>query len=252
MLLKNILRNWKRETFYIMVLLLGVLALASGTALLFMALHYRTAEAPYIEIREELAQETPLGGKAAALRTRIDFEQLQKNFPDSVGWITVEGTPLDYPIMYAGDNETYLNRAADGSENSAGAIFLDCRNSPDFADENSIIFGHNLKSGSMFGMLPQYQNADYTREHPIITLTDRRGETAYTVFSVYVTTAGSESYTRGFSDHGDYLRFLQKVKELSLYDTGVSVDGGGKMVTLSTCTNLAQDERLVIQAISLD
>ena len=249
--MKNILKNWKREAFYVTVLLFGVLALASGTALFSMAMQYRTAERSYLEIREEFAQETPLGKQAAALQTRIDFARLRREYPESVGWLSVEGTTLDYPVMYAQDNDAYLNHAADGSENPAGAIFLDCRNDADFSNENSVIFGHNLRNGAMFGLLPKYEDAAYAGAHPAIVLTDGRGETEYAVFSVHVTTAGSASYTRSFPDREEYRRFLTEMKELSLYDTGVPVDGCGRMLTLSTCTNGAQEERLVVQAICL-
>lgn len=98
----------------------------------------------------------------------IDFESLLRVNEDVVGWIYNENTPINYPIVQAGDNDYYLYRMIDKNYNGAGSIFMDYRNNKDFSDLNTLIYGHNMKNDSMFGTLSKYQNQEYYEEHPVI------------------------------------------------------------------------------------
>ena len=100
----------------------------------------------------------------------IDFEELQKINPDIVAWIRIEGLGIDYPIVQGTDNEHYLHYTFRGEANVAGSIFLDYRNKADFSDSKIILYGHNMKNGSMFGSLKKYQDESVLLENQIVTI----------------------------------------------------------------------------------
>lgn len=115
--------------------------------------------------REEPSEEPPAVETAPI---EVDFETLLAQNPDVIGWIYCPDTPLNYPVVQAGDNSYYLRRLLDGQWNSAGTLFLDFRNDAALSDPLSVIYGHNMKNDAMFGCLPQYRDQSYYDEHPII------------------------------------------------------------------------------------
>lgn len=100
----------------------------------------------------------------------IQFDELRKINPDIVGWLKVEGTEIDYPIVQTGNNETYLNTDFEGKKSVAGAIYLDYESEPDFSGRHNIIYGHNMKNGSMFKDIVKYKDEEYFKEHQDITV----------------------------------------------------------------------------------
>lgn len=178
----------------------------------------------------------------------VDFAALQQANPQVVGWIQVSGLDkISYPIVAPNDNYYYLDHGWDGNYNRYGAIFLDEGNSGDFQDAYTLIYGHNMKDGSMFGGLKKYRNADFFAEHGgLITIYVPGHVYVYQVFSVrHVSADASSVYTMGFN-HGetfnDYVEFMTK---RSMYPTGHTATGDDKVITLSTC---AGEDRLVMHA----
>ena len=100
----------------------------------------------------------------------VDFEALQEVNPDIVAWLYLEGTVLNYPVVQGEDNDHYLYYMFDGSWNGIGCIFLDSRNSGDFTDRNSVIYGHHMQNGSMFACLDGYKKQEFYDAHPTILL----------------------------------------------------------------------------------
>ena len=100
----------------------------------------------------------------------VDFDTLQSVNPDIQAWLYMSGSSIHYPVLQAEDNSTYLYRLADGSANAHGSLFIDCRNAGDFSDWNTLIYGHNMKDGSMFGGLKKYRKQAYYDVHPEMTL----------------------------------------------------------------------------------
>lgn len=210
---------------------------------------YRSGEGGYDAIRAAVvSQQETVRQEAPEEPIPSPFEQLEAACPGMTAWISIEGTPIDYPIMQAQDNSTYLTLTADGQKNVAGSIFLDCRNSGGYTDKNSIIYGHALKNEKMFGSLFHYMDSAYWKEHPEITLITPEGVFAYEIFSAYATTATSASYTLEFPAETDFNEFLVYIKARSAYDTGITVSGEDSILTLSTCTNRNQDGRYVVHA----
>jgi len=119
------------------------------------------------EIKEELIKiaeipEVPMEEPTNS----VDFDELKKINSNVVGWIVIEDTQVNYPIVQGKDNSYYLNHSFDKSWNSLGSIFMDYRSSNDFSDYNTFIYGHHTKNGSMFGELYKYMDATFYKEHP--------------------------------------------------------------------------------------
>jgi sortase B len=163
------------------------------------------------------------------------FAELQALNPDIVGWIRVDGTVIDYPVMHTDNNDYYLTHTYQGTKNSSGSIFLETANAGDFEDYHTIIYGHNMKNGSMFASLHSYADPAYYQEHAWITIDTPAGPRRYQIFSCHTVNAEDELYRIGFVPGEEYTRFVNRLKELSDYDTGVEVSGEDSVITLSTC-----------------
>lgn len=176
---------------------------------------------------------------------RVAISELQSQNPDTVGWIQIPGTRISYPLMRTSDDSYYLNHTFSKKVNSAGSIFVETLNSGDFTDLHTIIYGHNMKNGSMFAGLKEYSSASYLVAHPNIYIDLADGTHAYQIFSVYEAEADSDSYTIGFAPDEVYEEYLNMIKGRSQYDTSVTVTKEDSIITLSTCTRHGEKRFLV-------
>lgn len=165
----------------------------------------------------------------------INWDALNEINPDIIGWIYCSGTELNYPILKSKDNNDYIHKTVTGIENSAGSIFLDCRNNENLLDYNSIIYGHNMRNGSMFKTVNKYKNEEFYREHPVIHIYSRNSKKKYNVIAAYATTINDPVYIIDMLEKDEYCNWLEIVKSKSSYDTGINVDSNKRTITLSTC-----------------
>lgn len=167
----------------------------------------------------------------------VDFNDLLIKNSDTVGWIQVKGTNINYPIVQTTNNDYYLNHAFDKTDNKAGWVFMDYRNNPVDFNQNTIIYAHSRYNGTMFGSLKNIlNNSWYTnKENHVIRLSTPTENTMWQVFSVY--TIAKESYyiTPSFSTTESYQEFLNTIKGRSEVDFSGTVSIGDKVLTLSTC-----------------
>ncbi len=184
---------------------------------------------------------------------KVDFDKLKSINSDVIGWIRFENPKqISYPIVYGVDNEKYLKITFEGKKNSAGSIFTDMINGTDFNDSNTFIYGHNMKNSSMFAMLRKYKNADFYKENPYFYIYTPDGrEMKYQIFAVSIVDDPSESYTKQYVDEAAFAAYLKHVQSVSLYKTGVEVNAASKIVSLSTCTNVTDSQRLLVQAVQV-
>lgn len=182
--------------------------------------------------------------------TRIDLTTLKGINPDAVGWIEIPGTALSYPLVHTSDNIYYLTHTFRGKENKSGAIFIEALNKTDFSDLHTIIYGHNMKDGSMFASLKNYQKESYYTANPYIYIDMADGAHCYQIFSCHEAKVTDITYTIGYGADDVYADFLNSIKGASLYDTGVEVGTGDSVITLSTCTKSGSD-RFVVHAKKL-
>ena len=179
----------------------------------------------------------------------LDFNKLFSVNNETVGWISVPNTSINYPVAKANDNSFYLNHSFDKSKNTAGWIFADYRNSFNGQDKNIIVYGHNRMDSSMFATLKNTQKSDWydNENNKYLTFTTPDGVHVYETFSVYTIKAESYYITTDFSNDNSYLDFLNTLKSRSIHDFGVSLNSDDKIITLSTC-DASGKSRVVLHA----
>ena len=176
----------------------------------------------------------------------VDFETLQSQNPDIVGWIYCPGTNINYPIVQGESNQSYLYRSHTGERNANGSIFLDFRNLRDFSDFNNIIYGHNMGVGEMFGTLKQFADQKFYEEHPVMWLLTPDKAFRLDLIAGMVTPSDSETYEL-FS----YQEYLHERMEYALshssFDAGeVDISQIQQVLTLSTCSYEYATARYVV------
>ena len=167
----------------------------------------------------------------------VDFNELLRKNPDTVGWIEVKGTNINYPIVQTTDNSYYLNHAFDGSKNEAGWVFMDYRNDSVNFNQNTIIYAHSRLTGSMFGSLKNILNSSWytNKNNHIIRLSTPTENTMWQVFSVYTIPKESYYITPSFNTLEAYEEFLNTIKGRSEVEFSGTVNINDKVLTLSTC-----------------
>lgn len=179
-----------------------------------------------------------------------DLAALRAVNPDVAGWIDVPGTRLSYPFMKCGDASTYLRTAWDGSAATAGSIFMEPGCDPGLGGFNTILYGHNMLDGSMFGTLAEYRDHDWWSGHQTLYLVADGGVFRYRVYSVRMAGLTDSAFVYGEPDAAQQDAMVSDGLELSEIYTGVNVGAGSRILTLSTCTGLNRyDVRLVVQAV---
>ena len=178
---------------------------------------------------------------------RIDLASLKAINEEAVGWVEIPDTKISYPLVHTSDNTYYLTHTFKGQENKSGSIFIETSNSPDFTDLHTIIYGHNMKDGSMFAGLKNYAKKNYYEAHPYVYIDLEDGSHCYQIFSCHQADVTDISYTIGYAADDTYASFLDTLTASSLYDTGVSVSTEDSVITLSTCTNKGE-QRFVVHA----
>ena len=189
-----------------------------------------------------------------ALRILREYAPIFQKNPDLVGWIKIEGTRLNYPVMQTPDTPNhYLHTDFYGEYSNHGCIYVSEVCSVEAPSDNLTIYGHKMKDGSMFAMLHEYMEEDYYLEHPTIIFNTLTEYHTYEILSVFLTTAsvGECFYYHDFVDaanEAEYDAFVDRCKDLALYDTGVDASYGDKLITLSTCEYSQTNGRLVVVA----
>lgn len=177
------------------------------------------------------------------------FSTLQEINKDTIGWLTVNNTRIDYPVVQAKDNDYYLRRDYYQNKNRHGWIFMDYRNNPDELNENTIIYGHNLANQTMFGTLRYALNSYWYKKsaNQIITFNTPNENMKFQIFSIYTIPTTNDYLDITFPTTDVFQAYIDLVKGRSIYDFNIEVTTDDKILTLSTCAN-GNDKRLVIHA----
>ena len=185
-------------------------------------------------------------GEAKPGVSAIDFDGLRKSSPDVVGWIRIEDTCIDYPVVRGEDNVYYLNHLPDQTENSAGSIMLDAACDDGFGSTVSILHGHHMRSGAMFGDLDQFAREEYYRAHPVIHLFTPNGDYAVEIFAACTVDGEAFGYPTGFQNAAELAAFVDGLKARTAYETDVEIVCGDRMLLLSTCAYSFETARFVV------
>jgi sortase B len=193
------------------------------------------------------ATQTPAPAPAPTKRNMLSgFLEINA---DAVGFLTVQGTAIEYPVAKSNDNREYEKLTFSGNENPSGAIFMDMANDRTFNDFNTVLYGHNMKDGSMFHDLRYYREKDYfDKNQRIIIVTDETIQT-YEVFAVYLAQATYEYRVPNYATESQTQNFIERISDAALYKTDRVVTPADKILTLSTCMYDFEDARMVVHAV---
>lgn len=178
----------------------------------------------------------------------INHEKLLKINEDYVGWLDISNTSISYPIVKGEDNKFYLKHNFFRERDFVGALFMDYQNSKVGLDKNTIIYGHNMKDKSMFGSLKSYLDEEFYKKHKYLTFTLPNNQTYKgLIFSVY-STRKVEWLQTDFREIADFASYLGSIKSQSVFPTQTGVGEEDFILTLSTCTDRGDDERIIVHA----
>jgi sortase B len=177
-------------------------------------------------------------------------------YPDVVGWIKVEGTPIDYPVMQdRNDDDYYLKHNFEGKEDNKGAPFVSADACIDPLDQNLVIFGHNVSDGSQFGELDRYLDYDFYQQHSTIEFDTIYETGTYQIVAVVKTHVKTDNesgfryyWFREYENRGEFQDLLDFIEDNKVYDTGEYLSYGDTTIMLSTCEYTVDNGRLVIIA----
>ena len=214
--------------------------------------HDNASSAPDVDTKQNEPASSTAPEEPASVSNRIQV--LQEENPECVAWISIEGTDLDYPVMWSPDDpDYYLDHSFEKTSNRHGVPFLDSRCNIEIAD-NLIIYGHHFTDGTMFSMLHKYASYSYYEDHPIITLETEAGVSQYRIAAV-LRVSGTvyptvwSIFNSLYMDEQQFAEMAQDIKSRSLYSTGVSPVYGDQLLTLATCEYTQKNGRLAIVAV---
>lgn len=245
----------------IIILITALAVFCFAAYKLYIILHdYKAAENEYADLQESYTQsysgqpkeqteeekavdpyfaeeEVPLIEDAEPPLT-VDFDELRAINEDIVGWLYVDALPnISYPILKGEDNDFYLHHTFRKEYLFSGSIFMEYTNSADFSDPNTIVYGHNMKNQSMFGLLKYLREQERYDENPYFWIMTPNGNYRYHIFAAFETPYNSDTYTT-FSGNGEaFLEWEDSMKAQSLVSNDVPLSRGDKTILLSTCTS---------------
>ena len=178
----------------------------------------------------------------------VDIDKLKEKNSDTVGWINVNNTNINYPYVQYKDNDYYLTHSYDKSYNEAGWVFMDYRNNTNLDNKNTILYAHSRLDKTMFGSLSKTLKSNWytNKDNHIIRLSTENENTLWQIFSVYKIEEESYYITTSFASDSKYQEFLNTIKGRSLYDFNSNITSDDKILTLSTC--YSDTERTVVHA----
>lgn len=166
----------------------------------------------------------------------VDFDALKAANPDIIAWLFCEGTPIHSPIVQGDDNEYCLDHLFDGTRNGAGCLFMDYRNAASFSDQNSIVYGHNIKNKTMFSVLMEYKKQAFYEEHPTMLLITPEGYYTVDLFAWFVAATKDNAWKQTFSSQTEQEDWIRAIKENSTFQSDTHVGVSDKLLTLSACS----------------
>lgn len=234
--------NKKEKVIYISLgnLIILILLFISLTISVIKIYKWKKNNSKNDEISEQISsfivdKESTDGSKTY----EIDFENLKQLNSDTVAWLKVPGTEVNYTVVKSNDNDYYLKHNYKKEYNTGGWIFADYSNKFDDTDKNIVIYGHNVRDNSMFGSLKKVINEEWyqNEENYDIPFITEHEEAIYRVFSVYKIEVEDYYIQTEFKDNKSYLQFLNTIKERSSKDFEIELTENDKILTLSTCAN---------------
>ena len=186
----------------------------------------------------------------------LRVQELKKTNNDIVGWLEIDNTKINFPVLQGSDNEYYMTHTYNKEYSSDGSIFLDKDYDWNIPSSNLLIYGHNNKNGNMFQDLLKYEDENYYKEHPNIRFTTVEDDSLYEIISVFKSRVYYKNEQNVFryyffinaDNEEEYNYYVEESKKASLYDTGKTATYGEQLLSLSTCEYSQEDGRFVVVA----
>ena len=184
----------------------------------------------------------------------LQVKQLQEQNTDIVGWLEIENTNINYPILQGIDNSYYMTHNYKKENSKNGSIFLDANYNWNIPSNNLLIYGHNLGNGMMFQELLKYEKESFYQEHPVIRFTTAEEDAEYEIISVFKSRVYHKSEKNVFryyfflnnESEEEYNQFVKNAKNVSLYSIDATASYGDQLITLSTCSYYIEDGRFAV------
>lgn len=236
------------------------LGLTCGVIGIYKYIEEKNAGKEYEKLQQEVVKEEPKSVEepepepVPKVEIPIDFVALQQQNPDVYAWIQVPGTEVDYPILQSkNDNTYYLNHTIDGEEKKEGAIFTENYNTKTFEDPNTVIYGHDMKNGSMFQSIHKYMDRSFFDNNRDIVIYMPDQILRYKIFAAYLTDNRHLLMNYNFWNEDEYQQYLDSIFSMrnmnAFIDTSVEVTTEDKIITLSTCYAGISTQRYLVQAV---
>ncbi|MBQ6150577.1 MAG: class B sortase [Mogibacterium sp.] len=222
----------------ILLCLLGI-AVIAGVKLYHMYVEYSSNRNAYKEIAGRVNDTND-----DALN--VDFDELRKINPDVVGWIRYKGTPIDYPIVQGKDNSRYLYARFDGGYSDFGTLFADSVTEEPFRQFNTIVYGHHMKDGSMFGSLKKLRDPDFRRKHPKMELATPDGNYDLEIYAFLNQPSDCMVFTNNVTDDEDKDAYIGWISRKAVYTTDADITKEDQLVVLSTCAYEYNGARYIV------
>jgi sortase B len=180
---------------------------------------------------------------------KVDFNSLEEINGDIVAWLYGEEGVINYPITHTDNDNYYLEHLFDKSVNSSGCLFLECNNQGDFSDFNSVVYGHNMKNGSMFAGLGNYKGQEYYNAHPTMLLMTPEKNYVVEIFSGYVSNVDDDAWEISFKNNKEKENWIKEVSDKSVFKSKVEPSVEDNIITLSTCSYEFDNARFVLHGV---
>ena len=264
-------KHKKKNRFASFFLTLGIIVCVgvigySGYKLITTWLEYREGDQEYARLREYTEAQVPeeedeelvfTEGDEDNLFSRrkpplsVNWKSLKNINKDIVGWLYIGSLDISYPVVHGKDDDFYLHRTFEKQDNFAGSIFVEADNRGDFTDPNTIVYGHNMLNGSMFGKLSDLTDKQKYKEDPYFWILTPKGNYRYRMVSIHVTGVTSEVYTLFGQPDQEFVDWCYDMKSKSTVEIQDEVfSQKSRIVTLSTCTGDSRT-RYVVQGLAV-
>lgn len=228
-----------RQTAELVIMIcLLLIVIFSGLKIITITSGYNRSQHSYDDLSEQ--------SRSGEFTGDIDFASLRSINPDVVGWLYYKDTVIDYPVVQGSDNDVYLHTMFDGSEGDFGTLFVDFITEKPFEQFNTIIYGHHMKNGSMFGGFRDLKSEEYCEEHPRFELVTPKGKYHLDIWAFLNQPSNSRIYIANIYDREERADYINMIMENSEYVTGVRVTPDDRLVTMSTCAYEYKNARYIV------
>ncbi len=233
----------KKKTLFIFAIVIILIAIAVNSFFIIRAMNnYNKGNNVYEDIKETAI----ISNDSSVNDKRIDFDELKRINPDVVGWLTMNDTVIDYPVVKGNDNEYYLNHLYTGERNSLGTLFVDFRNYDLFTDRNTVIYGHSMLNGSMFFILEKYEKQSFYEEHKEFLFETPDKKYKLLPFAGKIMDGKEAFVDFDFDSDDDFYYYIDYFIRNSTFRSDVEFTAQDKVVMMIKCSDDFEDARYVL------